>query len=326
MRFLRDTLPCHKDLIYIPGFNPQNDSDKNEVRQLLNQVCEPDVVTVIVNDLRSASSSVSSNLTGTTGVILPVDLAIVGLMIEISHLFRERGKLRYREAYEVTLGGKDGLVRSYLRTCLQASPDYYVSQAVLAALSAATGLRSAVGIQKLCQVVYYRDDDVEKAIEFFEERGLVRRFATKSGEAAYEWTHDTLAAAYREFSASEMDATLRDNIMYLAERATTGKEEIQTYCALEKNIIKWRLWLSVYVLVCAGVVLRWVWPGPFDSAAVQLRQWDVVRSLFPNPTSPDDAAKLYMWVGWSHLAGGWFVYKILNLFIHVRGKYLTCHS
>ena len=74
--------------------------------------------------------------------------------------------------------------------------------------------RASLGIDDSVATTYYTAEQIRPCLNDFEEKGLV----CQPSNDVYEWVHDYLATAFRDFAATVMNPTNRDNILFLVER------------------------------------------------------------------------------------------------------------
>lgn len=224
MRFLGPLLPKPQFLLEVPGLEPAIEDVVMVKLQKLNVL--PNTARTILDSLRSERLTPNSGerdgsiVVESRGVILPLEVEVIGLMIE-----NMAAKLPYIDdsIYLTRLNGKDGLTHAYFMAFMRAAPDSNVAIDLLCVLSTGTRLRTAARIQEIARICYYSEEEILENLQFLEAHNLVVSASGDRGRQ-YQWAHDWLAARFGEFSTTEMDVRRRDNIVFIADRIQRGAE------------------------------------------------------------------------------------------------------
>src|SRR5581483_10350100 len=99
--------------------------------------------------------------------------------------------------YLQRLHGGQGAIHRYFTLFLTASPNRDISTAFLCALSVTTP-RTALHVDALAAITYYGPQDITHCATFFVQEGLL----TEPASGVYEWVHDYLATAFRDYAAT----------------------------------------------------------------------------------------------------------------------------
>ena len=227
LRFLGDLLPAPHCVREIPGFGITAGSPAyQEIVSRLLRIADEDLSRQLLNDLtREGQALLSGNRAGTVErvpQIMPVQIQVAGLMLETQG---PRSTKRTLREYK----GVDALFRSYWESLIKASPiDSELTMAIFYALSTRDLMKRPLSVAELSAVTFLSEFKVRRVLDTFssDEIGLIKKLhVSDRGEYVFEWTHDILAATFREYSGLLMDAALRDNIAYLVERVQNRDRE-----------------------------------------------------------------------------------------------------
>lgn len=228
LRFLDNFVPPPIKSIHLNGFtNKRNESGHLILKSKFEEAAQVNNVDFIWEDLEEG------------GEILPIQAQIIGLMIENES--KKIGAIT-KGYYTNELGSKENLIRRYLKSYIDSSPDKDISMKVLFALSIEKRMRKQMSIPLLSVIIHKKISDINTCISYFVEEGLIRK--TDSGQI--ELYHDYLAEKFHELSGSELDPVERDNILYFYDYRRRNKKYESGTRVDESNS---KLILSDYFLI-----------------------------------------------------------------------------
>lgn len=209
--FLRPEMDLFANTIEVRGLSPappiegidRDAEDRSKARGVLSLVVnDNETVNTILKDLTNR------------GPLLPLELQIVGLMLEDIKRRRDTDSVSVQE-YETSLGGREGLIREYFLRHIHATPDAATAAAVLHALSVRRVVYR-VTLAELQRVTHRRKRALGRVLA---SAGALLRggLVLRSTSGAYQIAHDYLAQAFHDLSALQLEADDRDNIAYFSE-------------------------------------------------------------------------------------------------------------
>ena len=241
LRFLDQFIPSPYESLHLSGIKMDEDLNKKLLLNTMHTALKnPKLADAVLQSLINNDE------------ILPVEAQAVGLMME--NKVRDSGTLSIEDYFE-KLGGKDGVIRSYFQTYLDASPDRNISLQVLFALSIETQLRIQLSCDEIADIVHKSRDDVQDCLNFFKEQELVR----VSHTGLYILVHDFLAAKLHELSGTELEPLERDNILFFWDK--NRKQSHFTVTRPRRRFDK-KLIFSDYFMIFLAVLLVARLTGP----------------------------------------------------------------
>jgi hypothetical protein len=299
LRFLCDLLPSPEHVIELHGIITSTASfERHEIHHALTRVCTEEVAERVIEDLeiplRETHCAGAKRLTTAIRVILPLELQMLGFILDIES---QRSGIVAMDTYRHRLLQKNGVIRRYFLTYLNACDNPDIAWSVLFALSTDSVVQRSVSMDHLERVTYYGREEIKKVLDLFQQHKLV--ITPQPG--IYEWSHDALWTGFREISASEMDPALRDNINYLAERYHQSRAVKSIILAAGDREVKRREHLIQWGLLIATVIITVRMSRDYNSLKLP--------SL--------ESRSFYLPFGFAHLLWAIYLYRVRWLYIRI---------
>lgn len=292
LRFLnREPSPSQSVAVF--GIDDNEPKVLRAVIRDLRLVAEEECVKDILLDLKRPSTL------GLERGISPLDLQIVGLMLEVES--RDVGLID-PGTYTRDLQGRDGIYRKYFATLIKATQYPRTAHAVLFALSVQHPIRRPLTKSEIARATFQPDHQVGHVLKFFSHRnlGLIRQLGD-----GYQWAHDQLAAAYRDYSA-EMSGGFRDAVTLMVERNHRGVLSKMNVLDFRDNMTASlrHSWAMMMFFLLIGSSVRML----LAAFGVNL---DFV-GLYQSSTMPQTA---YISIGITHMLWALYVYRLCSNFL-----------
>jgi len=289
LRFLnREPSPSKSVAVF--GIDNNEPNVLRAVIRDLRRVAEEECVKDILLDLKRPSTL------GLERGISPLDLQIVGLMLEVES--RDVGLIDLG-TYTRDLQGRDGIYRKYFSTLVNATQHPRTAHAVLLALSVQHPIRRPLTKSEIARATFQPDHQVGHVLKFFSHRdlGLIRQLGD-----GYQWAHDQLAAAYRDYSA-EISGGFRDAVTLMVERSHRGVLSKMNVLDYKDNITASlrHSWAMMMFFLLIGSSVRML------LAAFKMNL-DFV-GLYQPSTMPQTA---YIFIGITHMLWAIYVHRLCS--------------
>lgn len=152
-----------------------------------------------------------------SGIILPVELQIVGATLERAQAAGDRVTL---DSFTSKIGGAGGAIELFFVHLLEGSPNRRVALKVLCALSTYSRFRRSQDVSEIMDAVFEDEVEIQSALEYLVESSIVRA----DDGIRYQLAHDYLAEYFDRMSASHLDPSDRDNIQFRMKSAADFPE------------------------------------------------------------------------------------------------------